>query len=92
MFSRQNAAFNFATQHVIPQEFGGKWLTECLNPMPPAVCGIQRDAKKKDKLLHIVIECVTSVAYIELDSENGTSHLYSLNGYGHAIHKQTPLG
>ena len=39
MVTRQSAALSFATQHAMPPEFGGKWLTKCLStrfPLLPA--------------------------------------------------------
>ena len=44
-------ALSSATKHPIHPEFGRKWRTGCLSTrFPsayPAVCGIQREAKKK---------------------------------------------
>ena len=44
LVSRQSVALSFATQHVMPHEFGGKWGTECLNIKfhLSVVCGIHR--------------------------------------------------
>ena len=41
--SRQGAALNPATQHLMPPEFGRKWGTECLNtrfPLPALLCAV----------------------------------------------------
>ena len=41
LVSRLSAVLSSATQHAMPPEFGRKWGTEY-----PAVCGIQREAKR----------------------------------------------
>ena len=43
------AALSSATEHAMPQEFGGEWGMECLNtkfPLPTLLCAgyIQREA------------------------------------------------
>ena len=49
----KRCALSSATQHTIPQEFGGKWGMKCVDPKSqvssahPAMCRIQRELIKK---------------------------------------------
>ena len=41
LLSRQSVALGSAIQQAMPLEFGGEWVTECLNtkfPMPTLLC------------------------------------------------------